>query len=107
VPEGLRHFDVDMVQMCRLCAAPEAVFEASADPGKQTTFLRSVARRMSVPALLVIHQPNDMKLEHPITVTRWDADGFPTSRGVMTWADFHAELLALHEDHMPEGLCLT
>lgn len=104
---GVRHIDIDMVQVCPRCAACEVVAECSSSATKSTTYLRGIAERMRCVALYVRHEPHDLKLEGDVTVWAWSPEtGYrerPDRHVVCVHGAWFAELydflLAVHTQH--------
>ncbi len=114
LPEGVRHFDVDIAQVCPRCEQVELVVEGSADPNKPSRYLRNLAERLSIPALVVIHTAGDLEQRFPINMQLWLPPGTETVGNLPTgyrkqdrarlylkvgWSAYHAILRYVHALH--------
>ena len=99
---GLRHLDLDMYQYCPKpdCPSPFLiVMEASTSQSKSYRLSRQIADRLGCEyAWLITHVSQDIKLEHPVTVTDMRSDKVILANG--TWDQFRSKLSYVHANHM-------
>ena len=103
----VRHVDIDLMQVCPRCDQPEMVMEASSSADKSTVYLRRLAERAQVVAVLVRHQPHDLALERDVTVWAWRPEtGYHPTRDRHVVAvhgawfpDLLDYMVAIHNEH--------
>ena len=97
---NVRHADLDLYQYDPATREVEVVFEVSSDPRKSSDLTRRIARRLQAYAVLLIHRYNDVRHEHPVTVSVWDPNGRKIlSKAEMQWHDFIQYAEHLHDCH--------
>lgn len=102
---GVRHWDLDMLQVCPYCCDDVVLIESSRDSQKPTRYLRRHAQRLNITgdtyAFLVIN--NDDGTFRSSRIVYWPgADAGlppPTYRDVTDWDSLRAALLDLQYIH--------
>lgn len=103
---GVRHQDIDLVQYCSRCKRPELFMESTSSTGnKYTQVLRIIAEKFDAPVLMIRHEWNDVRHEHPVDLYLWlpgnimkNVDPDQTLEGT-DWGAVKAVMLNTHERH--------
>jgi hypothetical protein len=103
---GVRHQDIDLIQYCPSCKRPEMLIEATSSNGpKFTQVLRVIGDLCNVPVLMVRHEWNDVRHEHPIDLYMWEPGSLGRNAAPnqqlegVEWTALKSIMLNLHERH--------
>lgn len=109
--EDVYHYDVDLMQACKMCREPHVFMEAtSSNKYKFTQVLRKIATHCGVPTILIRHDFGDVGHSHPIDISYWEPgrtgpEDEPDKKAEgVSWGTLIATLEGLRDRHRCDRL---